>query len=92
MVEARVESHSKTVIETVERVIAVTDFVLIMTEDEAKELLAVTGALAPYFNSAKGPTVTSSIYHKLHEIFTRRGFTCLKRRCIHMDGIKPTWT
>ena len=79
---------------TIEQVVEVKEetFILTLTEDEAKELLAVTGALAPYGRgSDKGPTVTSDVYSALSSEFHERGYNYSNRRRIRMDGTKPTW-
>ncbi len=69
----------------------VSDFVLHLTEDEAKDLLAVLGALAPCNDYAKGPGVTSIVYTLLGDEFEARGYSFSMRRKIHLDGIKPRW-
>lgn len=67
-------------------------FILTMTEDEAKELLSVVGALAPYSKgNPKGPTVTSAIFKNLTSLFDARGWGHGSRRYVRMDGIIPTW-
>ena len=67
-------------------------FILTLTEEEAKELLAVTGALAPYPESnPKGPSVTTPIYNQLSHLFDDRGYEYCDRRRVRMVGTIPTW-
>ena len=81
-------------IDTISKMVEVEEprFILTMTEEEAKELLAVTGALAPYPESnPKGPSVTTPIYNQLSHLFDDRGYEYCDRRRVRMVGTIPTW-
>ena len=81
-------------IDTISKMVEVEEprFILTMTEEEAKELFAVTGALAPYPGSnPKGPSVTTPIYNQLSHLFDDRGYEYCDRRRVRMVGTIPTW-
>lgn len=92
MAKVTVESRTEIETKTVEHEVRYEDFIITLTEHEAKELMALTGCLAPCLTgSKKGPTVSLAIYTKLSIAFDKRNFPDAKRRHVRMDGIKPMW-
>ncbi len=75
---------------TVTKPVTETQFILTLTEDEAKELMASIGALNPCYTGVEGPR-TSEVFRTLSELFIAHGYDHGERRRVRMEGIRVVW-
>ncbi len=65
-------------------------FILKLTEDEAKELMASLGALSSSYISEDGPR-TLAVFNTLSDLFRTRGYGYAQRRGVHLSGSRVKW-
>ena len=75
---------------TVTKPVIEDQFILKLTEDEAKELMASLGILSSSYTGEDGPR-TSLVHAKLSDLFRSRGYGYGQRRSVRLSGNRVLW-